>query len=102
VSPSVEVPALPSGRWTPIAVHGDRQTPDLATVGDWRLVVKIPNPTTRTARIKRSVRHAQRFLFTHCRIHDRFQLRRHLSSAPDHRTNRTAAFRIWHESSASM
>jgi hypothetical protein len=42
VSPSVEVPALPSGRWTPIAVHGDRQTPDLATAGDWRLVVKIP------------------------------------------------------------
>lgn len=45
----------------------------------------------------KSVRHAQRFLSTHCRIHNHFQLRRHLSSASRYRAARDQAFRIWHD-----
>jgi putative transposase len=55
-------------------------------------------PTRRRERhMKRfkSARHAQRFLSTHCRIHNHFQLRRHLLSASDHRDARTNAFRVW-------
>jgi putative transposase len=55
-------------------------------------------PTRRRERqMKRfkSACHAQRFLSTHCRIHNHFQLRRHLLSASDHRDARTNAFRVW-------
>jgi len=41
----------------------------------------------------KSPRHAQRFLSTHCRIHNHFQLRRHRLSAHQHREARNAAFR---------
>lgn len=45
----------------------------------------------------KSARHAQRFLSTHGRIHDHFQLRRHRLSATEYRTARDAAFRTWRE-----
>lgn len=44
-----------------------------------------------------SARHAQRFLFTHGRIHNHFQLRRHRLSATDHRAARDVALRTWRE-----
>jgi len=45
----------------------------------------------------KSARHAQRFLSTHSRIHDHFQLRRHRLTADQHRIARDAAFRTWRE-----
>ena len=41
----------------------------------------------------KSARHAQRFLSTHSRIHNHFQLRRHHLSANQYRAARDAAFR---------
>jgi putative transposase len=43
------------------------------------------------------VRHAQRFLSSHSRIHNHFQLRRHRLTAIEYRSARTAAFRTWRE-----
>jgi putative transposase len=43
----------------------------------------------------KSARHAQRFLCTHCRIHNHFQLRRHRLTAKQHREIRNAAFSNW-------
>jgi putative transposase len=57
-------------------------------------------PTRRRERqMKRfkSARHAQRFLSTHSRIHNHFQLRRHRLSANQHRAARDAAFRTWRD-----
>ncbi len=45
----------------------------------------------------KSARHAQRFLSTHSRIHNHFQLRRHRLIASDHRTARAAAFAVWRD-----
>jgi putative transposase len=45
----------------------------------------------------KSSRQAQRFLSTHSRIHNHFQLHRHRAAAVDHRPARNAAFRIWRE-----
>ena len=45
----------------------------------------------------KSARHAQRFLSTHSRIHNHFQLRRHHLNANQYRTTRNAAFGTWHE-----
>ena len=45
----------------------------------------------------KSARHAQRFLSTHSRIHDHFQLRRHYLSANQYRAARDAAFRTWRD-----
>jgi len=45
----------------------------------------------------KSARHAQRFLSTHSRIHNHFQLRRHRLTADQHRAARDAAFRTWRE-----
>ena len=45
----------------------------------------------------KSSKHAQRFLSTHARIHNHFQLRRHLYSAEQHRQNRQAAFQAWND-----
>ena len=45
----------------------------------------------------KSARHAQRFLSTHSRIHNHFQLRRHRLTAKEHRAARNAAFRAWRE-----
>jgi len=45
----------------------------------------------------KSVRQAQRFLSTHGRIHNHFQLRRHRLSAVDYRTVRDDAFRMWRD-----
>jgi len=45
----------------------------------------------------KSARHAQRFLSTHSRIHNHFQLRRHRLTADQHRIARDAAFRTWRE-----
>jgi len=45
----------------------------------------------------KSARHAQRFLSTHSRIHNHFQLRRHRLSAADYRTAHDAAFCTWRE-----
>jgi len=45
----------------------------------------------------KSHRHAQRFLSTHARIHNHFQLRRHRLTATQHRNARDDAFRIWRE-----
>ena len=55
-------------------------------------------PTRRRERQMRrfkSARHAQRFLSTHARIHDHFQLRRHRLTAAQHRAARDAAFEAW-------
>jgi putative transposase len=45
----------------------------------------------------KSARHAQRFLSNHSRIHNHFQLRRHLVSASEYRIARDAAFRVWRD-----
>jgi putative transposase len=45
----------------------------------------------------KSARHAQRFLSTHSRIHNHFQLRRHRLSATEHRRVREDAFRSWRD-----
>ncbi|WP_043837833.1 DDE-type integrase/transposase/recombinase, partial [Muricoccus aerilatus] len=45
----------------------------------------------------KSARHAQRFLSTHSRIHNRFQLRRHRLPATEYRTVRDAAFATWQD-----
>ena len=45
----------------------------------------------------KSARQAQRFLSSHSRIHNHFQLRRHRLTATDYRSARTAAFRTWRE-----
>ena len=44
-----------------------------------------------------SARHAQRFLSTHSRIHNHFQLRRPRLSAVEYRTIRDEAFRTWRD-----
>ncbi|WP_424140133.1 IS6 family transposase [Roseomonas chloroacetimidivorans] len=43
----------------------------------------------------KSPRHAQRFLSTHSRIHNHFQLRRHRLTAKQYREVRSAAFSAW-------
>ena len=45
----------------------------------------------------KSARHAQRFLSTHIRIRNHFQLRRHHLSAKQYRAARDAAFRTWRD-----
>jgi putative transposase len=45
----------------------------------------------------KSARHPQRFLSTHSRIHNHFQLRRHHLSANQYRAARDAAFRTWRD-----
>jgi putative transposase len=45
----------------------------------------------------KSACHAQRFLSTHSRIHNHFQLRRHLISANEHRAARDVAFCTWRD-----
>jgi putative transposase len=45
----------------------------------------------------KSARHAQRFLSTHSRIHNHFQLGRHCLTADQQRAARNAAFRTWRE-----
>jgi putative transposase len=57
-------------------------------------------PTRRRERhMKRfkSARHAQRFLSTHSRIHNHFQLCRHHLSANQHRAARDTAFSTWRD-----
>jgi putative transposase len=49
----------------------------------------------------KSARHAQRFLSTHSRIHNHFQLRRHLLPATEYRTVRDAAFSAWRDVTGS-
>ena len=44
-----------------------------------------------------SARQAQRFLSSHGQIHNLFQLRRHLSTASEHRAARDRAFQIWRD-----
>jgi putative transposase len=46
----------------------------------------------------KSAHHAQRFLSTHSRIHDHFQLRRHRLTATEYRTIRDLAFTTWRDS----
>jgi len=45
----------------------------------------------------KSARHAQRFLSTHSRIHNHFQLRRHRLSATAYRAARDAALQTWRQ-----
>ena len=45
----------------------------------------------------KSARHAQRFLSSHARIHNHFQLKHHRLSAHQHRAARDAAFQVWRE-----
>jgi putative transposase len=45
----------------------------------------------------KSARQAQRFLSNHSRIHNHFQLRRHLVSATEYRAVRDMAFRTWRD-----
>jgi putative transposase len=45
----------------------------------------------------KSARQAQRFLSSHSRIHNHFQLRRHRLSATEHRQARDTAFRTWRD-----
>ena len=45
----------------------------------------------------KSARRAQRFLSTHGRTHNHFQLRHHRLTADQHRAARDAAFRTWRE-----
>ena len=49
----------------------------------------------------RSARHAQRFLSTHSRIHNHFQLRRHRLSANDYRAAREHAFATWRDATGA-
>jgi putative transposase len=53
-----------------------------------------------TQRFK-SARHAQRFLASHGPIHNLFQLRRHLRTAPEHRAARDRALQAWREVAGS-
>jgi putative transposase len=45
----------------------------------------------------KSPRQAQRFLSTHSRIHNHFQLRRHRLTTTEYRTVRGAAFATWRD-----
>jgi len=45
----------------------------------------------------RSPKQAQRFLSTHSRIHNHFQLGRHRIAANEYRAARDAAFGVWHD-----
>ena len=45
----------------------------------------------------KSARQAQRFLSSHGQIHNLFQLRRHLLTAPEHRAVRDRAFQTWRD-----
>ena len=45
----------------------------------------------------KSARHAQRFLSTHARVHNHFQLCRYRLTVNEHRTARDVAFRTWRE-----
>jgi putative transposase len=45
----------------------------------------------------KSARHAQRFLSSHSRIHNHFQLHRHRLSATEYRAARNCAFHTWRE-----
>ena len=45
----------------------------------------------------KSPRHAQRFLSTHSRIHNHFQLRRHRLTASEHRAARDVVFQVWRD-----
>lgn len=45
----------------------------------------------------KSPKQAQRFLSTHSRIHNHFQLRRHRIDAKDYRAARDVAFRVWRD-----
>ena len=45
----------------------------------------------------KSARHAQRFLSTHSRVHNHFQLRRHRMTANEHRAARDTALRTWRD-----
>ena len=45
----------------------------------------------------KSARHAQRFLSTHSRIHNHFQLRRHRLTAAAYRDARDVALRTWRD-----
>ena len=45
----------------------------------------------------KSGRQAQRFLSAHSRIHNHFQLRRHLIPATEYRSLRELAFRVWRD-----
>ena len=45
----------------------------------------------------KSPKQAQRFLSTHSRIHNHFQLRRHRIAANEYRAARDAAFCVWHD-----
>ena len=49
----------------------------------------------------KSARQAQRFLSAHSRIHNHFQLRRHLISAAEYRSLRDTAFRVWQDATAA-
>ena len=55
----------------------------------------------RQVRRFRSARHAQRFLSTHARIHNHFQLRRHRITAPQHQAAHDAAVEIWQNVTAT-
>ena len=63
--------------------------------------IEVPRPSTRRRERQmqrfKSARHAQRFLSTHARIHNHFQLSRHRLTADEHRAARANAFRIWQE-----
>ena len=63
--------------------------------------VRLMSPETRRRERQmqrfKSARQAQRFLSTHSRIHNHFQLRRHRLSAIDYRTVRDDAFRTWRD-----
>ena len=67
-----------------------------------RIEVPLPSTRRRERQMQRfkSARHAQRFLSTHARIHNHFQLRRHRLTAVEHRAARDAAFRTWREVTA--
>ncbi len=67
--------------------------------------IEVPHqPTRRRERQMqqfKSTRHAQRFLSTHARIHNHFQLRRHRLTATQHRATRDAAFEVWRDVTGS-
>ncbi len=60
-------------------------------------VLRLADTTTKRQMRFKSARHAQRFLSTHSRIHNHFQLRRHRLTADQHRAARNPAFRTWRE-----
>ncbi|NUB05261.1 IS6 family transposase [Azospirillum sp. Vi22] len=77
----------------------DRRRTPTKPISEQRLrSLASADPAARTAHERfKSAKHAQRFPSTHSPVHNHFQLRRHLISAPEYRAARVRALTIWRE-----